>query len=361
MMWLLYFVVAASIAATVSGCGLDEEGLVPTHRTTEVDGQAPDGEGPADGAPDAARPDSPDERDSTSGSCPSPPDCSNPACKAEGYVCTPAAATGWSIAAVDFTKDSPCPPGYGTSQTVATQPTGGPASCGCECSVGSLPSCVVGELENTYGDDSSCSIGSVDYDANDGACMNATHEFQSYSKVLSVPGATGGTCAATPSKALPASGSTSSYVCPLGGPASTKGCSSDDVCVATTGAMSQCVIQAGSSLSCPGPYTVSHAVGSSIVDSRDCGGSCACAAQPTATCGDETWTFYTGANCKGTAETVDMDGSCDATGALSGYGYGSYQYTASPSGETCGAATATPSAIGSLSLADPRTVCCLPP
>jgi hypothetical protein len=191
--------------------------------------------------------------------------------------------------------------------------------------------------------------------------MNATHEFQDYSEVMSTPGATGGTCGSTPSKMLPPNGSTSSYVCPLVGPASTEGCSGGDVCVATTSAMSRCVIGAGSSLACPGAYTVSHQVGASIIDSRDCGGPCTCESEPTATCDEKTWTFYTGTDCTGTAESVDMDGTCDATGSLSSFGYESYRYTADPSGATCGAATATPSAIGSLSLADPHTLCCLPP
>jgi hypothetical protein len=37
--------------------------------------------------------------------------------------------------------------------------------------------------------------------------------------------------------------------------------------------------------------SVSHPVGGSVTDTRECSGACTCGA-PSATCGDQTWTFY---------------------------------------------------------------------
>jgi hypothetical protein len=351
-MRLASFVLAASLAATLTACGLDDQGVLP------LDGSAPT-DARVDVAPDTQGVDAP-RVDVVTG-CPTPPDCSNPACTSQGYVCTPPAPAGWSIASAVFTNDSACPAGFGPSQKLTADPKADPAECGCTCSIGSSPSCVVGSIVSSTGNGSSCMAGDLTEDANDGACMNGTFNWTNYDKVTSTPGPTGGTCSATPTTTVPAYTSTTSYVCPLLAAAPTTGCMGGEVCVATTSARSQCVVQSGSSLACPATYTVSHDVGGSVVDSRACGGPCECGAPTGTTCTEMTWTFYGMQNCKGGSGTINLDGNCDTTGVLGTGQTLSYQYTATPAGATCGTATSTPSAGGSVSLMDPETLCCLPP
>jgi hypothetical protein len=54
-----------------------------------------------------------------------------------------------------------------------------------------------------------------------------------------------------------------------------------------------------------------------------------------------------------------MNGSCD-TGGGSVTTLLSYQYSASPTGITCGPASTVPTPAGSLTLVGPETLCCLP-
>jgi hypothetical protein len=382
-----FFFLSASLLAAGGGCGLDEEGIAPPgslgpeggdafvpdvrgRDAPGMDSHEPDGatrdatkDGARDASRDAAKDASSDSfKDAgteTSTTCPPTPDCANPACKALGYVCTPKAPSGWSIAAVDFTSSVACPPGYGTSYTVVTAPTGGPASCGCPCSLSSSPSCVSGAIDfsfNAYYGDKSCDTADS-LDANDGACTTAVVAFSTLTEVTGLPGPTGGTCTGTATMSLPSTGSTPAYVCPLSAPSGT-GCSSSEECVAVGSTESQCVIESGAN-ACSGAYSVAYAVGSSVTDTRGCTGACTCG-PPTATCGDRSWTFYSNGNCTGAATSIDLDGSCDPTGPSFGTVDYSYQYTATPMGTACGTATATPTPSGSLGLVAPQTLCCLP-
>jgi hypothetical protein len=364
-----FFDLAVPIALTACmvACELDERGIVPSgspeggskDAARLLDGRVPDA--PRQDAPgsDTSFPDAPAATDGQGGLCPTPPDCSNPACVSDGYVCTPAAPdSGWSIVAVDFTGADACPSGFGTSYAVVSAPTGGPASCGCVCSVGSSPSCVVGkiDIEITNGGSAICN-NPVTWDAADGDCTATSATFAASVKVTGTPAASGGSCSGSPTTTLPPSGSTTSYVCPLTGAPSTTGCSGGQVCIAKSSAMSQCVAQSGS-VACAGAYTVSHDVGTSVTDGRTCTGECACGG-PAGSCSAESWTFYSNNDCTGTAYPVNLDGSCDPTG-FSGTSAFSYRYLATPTGTTCGAPTSTPTPSGSLSLAGAEQICCLP-
>ena len=79
---------------------------------------------------------------------------------------------------------------------------------------------------------------------------------------------------------------------------------------------------------------------------------------PTATCSMPALTFYTAADCTGTATSIDMDGNCDATNPVTPDTYLSAQYTATTSGAACGKGSVI--STGSLTLNDPQTLCCLP-
>jgi hypothetical protein len=366
--------ILASMAASIAACSLDDAGIGSSGLPdagdggSSVDVRAGDAPGHDARVADVARdalPDSPHAADApgvdtSGGPCPTPPDCSNAACKSQGYLCTPPAPSGWTLAAVDLAGGTTCPPGYGTAFDVYTPPTGGSAECGCSCTVGSLPSCTTGGIVFSSGGDSSCSSGSNTKNANDGSCTPTTTSIAAHIKVTSLPTETGGTCSEAASSTLPPNGSTSEHVCPVSGPASTLGCSGGNVCVATTSEYSRCVLQPGAP-ACPGAYSVTYDVGVGVDDTRACSGACTCG-EPTATCGDQTWTYYADGICgSGGSFAISLDGNCDATGLPDGNMFYSYQYTASPVGTACGSPTATPTATGSLSLTDPHSLCCLPP
>jgi hypothetical protein len=306
-------------------------------------------EGGADGGRDASG----DARHEAA-SCPTPADCANPACKSLGYVCSPPAPPGWSMAAVDFTGDGACPSGYGKSTKLATQPTSA-TTCGCSCALATAPSCVTGDIEFATGAAASSCITKYVTDVNDGACTPASVTLSAYTQFTGTPGATGGTCTGTPM--LPPTESTTDDVCVMTGALPTAGCSGGDVCVATTSSRKQCIIEEGSS-SCAGAYSVAHPVGASVEDTRTCTGACTCGA-PTATCIDQAFTLYAGPNCTGTSFSNDLDGACDPTHAACAP-FKSYKYTATASGEACGTATGAPTVSGSVSLVGPETLCCLP-
>jgi hypothetical protein len=293
------------------------------------------------------------------GPCPTPPDCDNPACTAEGYACAPS-PSGWTLAAVNFANASACPTGYTASAGLVTAPNSDPAVCSCACAVGTEPSCTTGSISGTYGGggtSTTCGAGAYSLSANDGQCVTDLSTIEPLVRVSSFPAATGGTCSGTPMTQLPSDGSVPVYACtPSAAPTST-GCSAGNVCTATTAARTKCVMQAGPH-SCPSGYGNEHDVGSGVTDGRDCSGPCTCGSI-TATCINQTWEFYGADNlvpCSGPATALVMDGSCDAQGAAAGT-YGSYLFSADPQA-SCGPATASPSPTGSATLNGPETLCC---
>jgi len=292
--------------------------------------------------------------------CPATPDCSNPACIAEGYTCVPAIpAGGWVLSAVDVQSNSPCPAGYSPGVSTVSAPTGGPANCGCDCAIGALPSCVVGNILVDVGSVGMCT-GGVNWGANNGQCANEGATFAAAVKVASTPGPTGGICTGTPTQSVPPNGSAPVYVCTANAPPGATGCAAGNVCTATTTHRTECIAYPAPA-TCPATgYTTSHTVGTAVTDTRECAGACTCGAPTGTTCGEQTWTFYSNAGCAGSSKSVNMDGNCDPTGAPSGNAYQSYLYSANPVGATCGTATTMPAPIGSATLDAESTLCCLP-
>jgi hypothetical protein len=348
------FVIASTMVASVSACSIDEEGIL-SPGASQGHGEAGSGAA-SDAPPDEVEP------EGGRGGCPSPPDCSNPACGAMGYACVPPAPAGqWTIASIDERGDASCPPGSDTPYEVETSPTGDSARCGCAaCSLSELPSCVSGEIDlaGSTALYETCS-GNRTFSAKDGACTDiVARTLPSHVQVLDSPGASGGACKSSMRTTVPPARSTRMLVCPQRGAASTKGCSAGDVCVATRPAQTLCVIEPDEA-SCRGSYSVAHAAGKAIKDTRSCAGSCACG-EPSASCDDRTLSFYTALGCKGTRASIGTDGGCDPVEQGVVTAYFSFQYTADPKGVACGAPSGTPTPVGSVSLTSPLTVCCLP-
>jgi hypothetical protein len=148
-----------------------------------------------------------------------------------------------------------------------------------------------------------------------------------------------------------------SVCAPSATPVST-GCAAGSVCTATTASRSRCVSNPAVA-ACPSAYTSVHPVGSAVIDTRACAGSCTCGSL-TATCVNATWTFYGGnGSCAGPGTPLVMDGQCDAQGAAGGMTYDSYRYSADPQA-SCGTPASTPTATGAATLSDPGTLCCAP-
>ena len=145
-----------------------------------------------------------------------------------------------------------------------------------------------------------------------GMCTPTTATFEPFVKAT-IPGPTGGTCAAAATTTKPATESIPAYVCTATAATNTTGCNDGDVCTATTSARANhCILQSGGP-TCPGgTYPSPHPIGTSVTDTRTCTGACTCGGPTGGSC-NATWTFYGMGGCTGGSKTVDLDGGCDAT------------------------------------------------
>jgi hypothetical protein len=392
MLLVRFLVASATITsmASVAGCGLNAAGEVSsdasagtkdariprkdsesadsphmTRADAAADVRTADGSAPPDDARVDTGADAPTPRDANVGTDANPPpcsasapDCMNPNCTEEGYMCVPAAPSDWTLAAVDFANPSACPAGYMAGAALKTAPTSSPAICGCGvCTVETEPSCTNAALMMTVSFGATCN---APFQVAAGGCgeIGFNGVISSNTQVSNLPGPTGGTCTAPVTKTVPGDGSTSVYVCkPTTSPPNT-GCSAGSVCTATTAARSKCVVTP-TATACPSSgYTNANTVGTGVSDTRGCSGGCACTAPTGTTCDDGLLTYYTGADCSGTGYALTADGSCDPVTMGVGVTVVSYEYSADPAGATCGTPTSTRAATGSATLSGVETLCC---
>jgi hypothetical protein len=101
-----------------------------------------------------------------------------------------------------------------------------------------------------------------------------------------------------------------------------------------------------------GTFTVKHLVYRDINDTRDCA-TCTCT--PTGVSCGGTTDLYSAAGCTGTMVTTTNDStSCATTTDVQSMQY----HPSGPTGGSCTVGGGAP--IGSVSLGDPVTLCCLP-
>jgi hypothetical protein len=315
-------------------------------------------------APDASK-------DVTPGSdahvpCSVSPDCTDPTCVAEGYMCVPTPPPGWTFALADFAAASACPAGYDAGPTLNLAPDAGPAACSCTVEAMTAPSCVHGALTESYGTVNGAACGSSlmnDY-IYDGGCVayQAGEEVPLPSTFSVDPMApSGGACTgAAHNGGAPSFSTAQVNTCTLAAVPSSGGCGGASVCVLATASRSACLERDGGEAQCPPAYAMPFTMGGDPVDTRGCDGGCVYA-PPTARCVDPVLTFYKDRACATPLVAVPADGGCvnlDAGAKAIPPDTDSVKYTATVEDAACGAPTKTPSPSGSVTVANPVTLCC---
>jgi hypothetical protein len=138
------------------------------------------------------------------------------------------------------------------------------------------------------------------------------------------------------------------------------GCANSGACVPAVQSGFALCIQHTGAMACPAGFTTAHNVGSGVTDARGCS-QCTCTG-PTAQCTNSLLTLFEDAQCgsdAGTA-TIQVNGQCDNLNVSSNAGanptFHAYEYSATVTGESCGAGTSTPN--GSVTVTGTATICC---
>jgi hypothetical protein len=288
-------------------------------------------------------------------------DCADPQCS-PAWTCTPAAVpAGWSIVEYTANLRPACSADYGSPTDVVEGPAGDPATCGCACNVTTPGSCEEGAFAVSAGA-SGCTIGPVSSQGNGGTCSPATVNY------TPPPGAkmqasalpyTAGSCTPNPTVTLPPVTFTGQGRVCGSAVAAGAGCSGGASCapIAQGSGFNLCVAHDGVQ-TCPPGFAKSHTVGPSVSDTRGCS-KCACGGA-TGTCQNSTLTLFPDSNCQDGGAVVAADGKCSSFPAPNGGGpaptYVAYTYTAEVQGEACPPSAVSPD--GTVSLAQPKTICC---
>lgn len=322
------------VVATFAGCeplfGLD--GLTGGH---QLDAGGGSGDASADTSVDVPV----DGEDADAGEA-SPGSCD----------CLPSVPTGWDVVAFAASGAASCPPGYAGGTDVVVDPALGPATCTCTCAIGKQPSCEQGSITDTHSSVSDCADGGTHVlDAGGGACTAFAFGSLSAYHAVTAPPPSGGTCAPDVKTSLP-SGGTTGRICALDD-AGTCAAEGSACGPSVTAPFARCIARSGS-LPCPTGFSVAHASGATIDDTRACG-TCTCPA-PSATCSGAL-SMFTDRACTSLAVSVPADGACQPTpGGASALAY-TFTSTAQAS---CGPPATPPVPQGNASLVQPTTVCC---
>jgi hypothetical protein len=264
--------------------------------------------------------------------------------------CLPSVPTGWDVVAFAVSGATACPQGYSGSSDVVVDPALGPATCKCTCAIGAQPSCEQGTVIDTHSSNSTCTNAPIhDLDAGGGACTAFSFGNLSAYHSITAPPPTGGTCAGQVQTSVPSTG-TMGRICAMGD-AGTCAAAGSECRPSVAAPFARCIAQSGA-LPCPAGFSVAHAAGASIVDTRACG-TCSCSA-PSTTC-NGSFSFYSDRGCASVVTTLAADGVCHPTpGGATAVAY-TFTSTAQAS---CAAPAAQPAPQGNATLAQPTTVCC---
>jgi hypothetical protein len=261
-------------------------------------------------------------------------------------ACSLTAPSGWTLVAYEQSQSDSCPSGF--TQTEVVEPTSaGSCTCG-SCDLTAEPNCypvypvTITSMWNLSGGTVCDGTGGY-FITNGGACVTDALGNATYSSFTGPgPVAGSGTCTSTASGSGPST--TAERIC------TPTECASD-ACESSLGSsFTTCLFQAGDQ-TCPGPLT-KHSVGSSADVSC---GSCDCSVSATGC--DGTMSIYDStSSCGGSAAAIiPTNGTCTALPtALDPMGGYSYVYTATPTGVSCNAGTAS----ATVNISGQGTVCC---
>jgi hypothetical protein len=134
-------------------------------------------------------------------------------------------------------------------------------------------------------------------------------------------------------------------------------CAAGNACVAPAGR--QCLQQAGD-VPCPDGGMTKYLVyaPSDVKDARTCG-ACSCSSSATK-CSNATLTTHTKSDCTDMGIALTVDGNCNGLPAGSDDTNDQYfVYNATPDTMACAPTSATVPVMGTVSVANPVTICCL--
>lgn len=269
--------------------------------------------------------------------------------------CVPLPPMGWKFVAYDDKNRNPCPNDFQTSTDLVEDIQAADATCGCNCTVQTQPTCNVQAATLVFATDANCANTGNVYSLTGNTCTNGTltqsgnANIYAYGKQQSQ--LQGGTCG-TPqtSKSVPTATSQQGRVCAL---TSTYATCKTGACIPDPGGSFGLCVDHDGDQSCPTGYTKLHSAGSGIDDTRDCD-TCSC--NLSATCGAVSASLYVPASCGGGNPTVvPLNGTCNLVGATS-VTYASYQATSTPNNPVCNGVGGGPT--GEATLKNQRTICC---
>jgi hypothetical protein len=268
--------------------------------------------------------------------------------------CVPAPPMGWKLVAYDDKNRNPCPSGFDTSTDLVENIQAADATCACNCSVQTPPTCNVQAATLVFATDANCqNIGNV-YNLTGNTCTNGSLSQSGNANIYAYgkqqTQIQGGACGQPMTmKSVPTATSQQGRECAF---TSTYSTCKTGVCVPDPGGSFGLCIEHDGDQSCPTGYTKLHSAGTGIDDTRDCD-TCTC--NLTATCSTASAALYTPASCGGNATNVPLNGTCTQVGVTS-VTYASYQVTSTPNNTTCSGVGGGP--IGEAALKNQRTICC---
>jgi hypothetical protein len=290
-------------------------------------------------------------------------DCADPQCQSEGWVCTPAVPSGWSLVAYVAGSRPDCAMGWGSLAPLVEGPDAGAATCVCSCGQAlGTPSCVVGTASLSLGG-SACGCAQVQEVPllSSGGCdpigASIGQPCGPWDSGLVQPvgldaGPPSAPCVDDPQRpaiTYAAQGETCVAQGNTGG-----GCNSGGGCLPAPAPATACIEAAGIQ-TCPIGFLQQHVAyaPSNVIDERQCG-PCGCATTPT--CTGASVTLFDDSACTKFAAFLPADGNCDP---LSGNptGAGWFRYAATTTPNACTGA-ATTGLDGGLLLRAPATICC---
>jgi len=270
--------------------------------------------------------------------------------------------SGWTLVAFASTSQSACPAGFtNPTAVVFGTATAGTGACTCNaCSITTQPSCVTGEITDTYNvTGGACSnTGAPLANTNAGGCNAENFGTLPLAEVVDwvPPGPSGGACSISPTAdTTQVSFAQQGLVCSLDEDAGA-GCDDGGACSpAIRGPFKACILplaEPDGGAICPPGFGVAVEVGTGAT--LGCSDTCDCAVQTT--CEDVTLTYYSDNNCQRNALVSTSAGICARTGASGSRGYQSYILSATVNATCAPSGTSTVTSPG---LANEQTVCCV--
>jgi hypothetical protein len=301
-----------------------------------LDGQPPPNEASTADAPPDAPSDAPPPPPIEAGLC----DDASDGCQ------SPEVPTGWSPVAYVENPQSACPASWSTADDYVTGATQGTATCNCDCTVTTAPSCTTGTLPTYYSSGPGCGSQGVSLTFNQGGCVTVGGNLSNYySSPALAP--SGGVCNVQASS----SGSLQSTPVRLCIPATECTWAACDG-VAPPG-YAACIVADGDQ-PCPSgsSFSVKHGIAQSVAAScSTCGTSCTFQG----TCDNPKLNTFGGVGCTNPGASLASDGTCVSTG---GGGYvASATYSATANFTGC---TAAGTSSVQIVPTTPKTVCCRP-